>query len=262
MDMPLHAAIIGVDGSGKSTCFRGVLKTLARSHDIMGIGDRVYSGGKGRDVAEHNKARWAGLKNRFRSTAKNMRNPLLYEVTKLAELVCWSRIHRQLVEYYMPEVILGDGAPLINIAGWGVRYHPEFFQRSHCAKALLYLSGTRKVPAGEALFYMKNIPEILLFSWSGIAPFPMPHLTFFLHVTPEVAVQRIGGRGEDAQVHETIDFLSTLQKGYELVCDILESDFRKRVCRIPVDDLSPDETIDRISRAVEGEVDARAARKI
>jgi thymidylate kinase len=254
----LHAAIIGVDGSGKSTCFRGVLKILAETNDVMGIGDKVYLGSKGRGVAVHDKTRWARPKSRFRSAAKTVNNPLLYEITKLAELVCWSRIHTQIVEHYKPDVILGDGAPLINIAGWGVRYHPDFFHRSHCAKALLYLSGTRKVPAGEALFYMKNIPEILLLNWSGIAPFPIPHLTFFLHVTPSVAIQRIGGRGEDIQAHETSSFLDRLQKGYELVCDILESDFRRRVCKVPVDDLSPDETIDRITRTVRKEVKARA----
>ena len=254
--MSLHAAIIGVDGSGKSTCFAGVLSRLARSHVVMGIGDRVYLGSRRGGVVEHSEARWAGLKVRFRSAAKNTRNPLLYEMTKLAELVCWSRIHRELEEHYVPDVILGDGAPLINIAGWGVRYHPEFFHRSHCSKALLYLSGMSRVPVREALFYLRNIPEILLFSWSGIAPFPVPELTFFLKVTPRVAINRIVRRGEDIQVHETLDFLSSLQSGYEMVCDILESDLRSRVHTIDVDDLSPEETVTRIVSLIREEVTA------
>jgi hypothetical protein len=240
--MYVDAAIIGVDGSGKSTCFRKVLELLTEAYTVMGIGDDVYLGQKGAGVRSFSDPRWTGIKRKFRTAAKRTRNPLLYEITKLAELVCWSRIHKELQESHMPQIILSDGAPLINIAGWGIRYHPRFFHRAQCAKAIDYLSARAAIPLGEALFYLRNIPEILLFNWTRIAPFAIPHTTFFLEVAPHVAIQRIERRGEDLQTHETLEFLKELQGAYELVCDILETDLGRRVHRICVDNISPDET--------------------
>lgn len=251
MGTPLYAAIIGIDGSGKSTCFRASLKALSRTYTVMGIGDRVLLGRKGGEIAEFDKVRWGSAKKSFRSASRRVRNPFLYKMTKLMELICWSRIQKEVFEDPGPEVILGDGAPLINIAGWGIRYRPRFFERGQCVNAMQYLSGAKKIPLLEAPFYMRNIPEIFLLNTSGIASFPVPDTTFFLRVTPEVALERIMGRGEKLQVHETLSFLEKLQNAYELICDILDSDLRKEVHAISVDELSVSETVSAISKQIE-----------
>jgi len=258
VDVSIDAAIIGVDGSGKSTCFKKTLEGLAESHTVIGIGDEVYIGSGGDGVRRFGAARWTGLKRRFRSTAKTVRNPLLYEMAKLAELVSWSRIHKEIHDYFRPEVVLSDGAPLLNIAAWGIRYHPEFFHRFQCLKALRYLSGRARIPPTEALFYLKNMPELLLLNWSGIAPFAVPHIVFFLRVSPEVAMNRIRRRGEEIQTHETLDFLAALQGAYELVCGIVETDLGGRVHRISADDMSPDEAAAEIISRVRDNMEQRA----
>jgi len=251
MGTSLYAAIIGVDGSGKSTCFRKVLRLLSESHTVAGIGDKVYLAGKTTGITEFDKVRWATVKEWFRSAAKRVRNPLVYETAKLTELMCWARIQKELREEVAPQIILGDGAPLVNIAGWGIHYHPRLFERCQCLNAMYYLSGKRTIPISQAYFYLRNIPEVFVLNVLGLACFPAPNITFFLHVTPETAIERISARGEKMQVHETIDFLRKLQSAYELICDILRSDFGRQTCQISVDALSPDETAHLIVEQIE-----------
>lgn len=246
-----YAAIIGVDGSGKSTCFGKTLESLAKAYTVVGIGDRVLLANRDLGVREFVEIRLAGLKRLFRNMAKGVSNPLLYKVTKLMELICRVRIEQDVLQNYAPHVMLGDGAPLINTIGWGIRYHPQFFEREQCLKAMYYLSGSRRIPFSETSFYMKNIPEILLVNRLKLASFPVPDTTFFLQVTPEVAVERIAGRGERLQIHETLTFLERLQNAYRLICDIIDSDWGKEVHQISVDSLSVDEVVSIIVKQVE-----------
>ncbi len=242
MIVPLYAAIVGIDGCGKSTCFSKTLEILARSREVVGIGDRVFAPARGPGAAESTSVRWESVKAWSRSVAKKVRHPLSYKVAKLVELVCWARIQKVLKTEGRARVILGDGAPLINIAAWGVRYHPGIFDRDHCARALEYLAGHKKIRPQEMLFYLTRLPEVFLLNLLEIAAFPVPDVTFFLHVTPELAMNRISARGEELQPHETVVFLEDLQKAYELVCDIVQSDMRRAVHRISVDNLTANET--------------------
>jgi hypothetical protein len=241
MAAPLYAAIVGIDGCGKSACFANALEILAGSREAVGIGDRIYVFTKDLGVAESPPIRWESVKAWSRSAAKKVHHPLSYKVAKLIELACWARIQKALKAEGNAEIILGDGAPLINIAAWGVRYHPGIFDREHCARALEYLSGEKKIPPQEMLFYLTRLPEVFLFNLLEIAAFPVPDATFFLHVTPRLAMERIRARGEKLQPHETITFLESLQAAYELVCDLIQSGMGRAVHRISVDNLTANE---------------------
>lgn len=250
MASTLYAAIIGVDGSGKSTCFRETLKSLARTHTVVGIGDNILLGEKDTGITEFNKVHLGRLKKALRNIVKTVRNPLLYKITKLMELICRVNIQKDVFENYRPQVILGDGAPLINSIGWGIRYHPQFFEHNQCLKAIFYLSRKKKIPSSQTSFYLRNIPEIFLINRLRLASFSVPDITFFLRVTPEVAIKRITARGEELQVHETLSFLEKLQNSYSLICNILDSDLGKEVNEISVDNLSINEVVNIIVKCI------------
>jgi broad-specificity NMP kinase len=238
-----YVAIIGIDGSGKSTCFRETLNRLAGSCSIIGIGDRVLMGKKREGILELQGVRRARLKKWLMTTAKDIRNPYLYKTCKLLELVCWSDIQQDLRARYRPDMILGDGSPMINTLGWGIRYRPRFFEHDQCLKAISYLSGARIIPLSQAFFYLRNIREVFLLNTLGLGRFPIPDVVFLLRVSPQVAMERIMARGKKLQVHETAEFLGRLQNAYASVCEILKSDLGRRVYEIQVDKLTIDETV-------------------
>ncbi len=251
MAFSLYTAVIGVDGSGKSSCFRETLKSLARTYSVIGIGDNVLQGNRDAGIAEFNKVRLSRVKKSLRNISKSVSNPLLYKITKLMELICRVNIQKVVLENYKPQVILGDGSPLINTIGWGIRYHPQFFGHDHCLKAILYLSGREKIPFSQTSFYLRNIPEIFLINRFGLASFHIPDITFFLRITPEVAIERIKVRGKKLQVHETKSFLEKLQNAYRMIFDIMDTDLGKEVHEISVDDISVDKTVNIIMKHID-----------
>ena len=81
---PLVASIVGMDGCGKSSTFRGALKALAERIRIVGIGELVWSGGPGEPLQQRIDiplSRSAHIIGRF---AKNLRWRRLYKCIRLA----------------------------------------------------------------------------------------------------------------------------------------------------------------------------------
>ena len=217
----LRIAIVGVDGSGKSSCFEGVLERLPKEK-LGGIGDEVFVFQKGQSVKP--RVKYLKIKRFLGKKAKNIRNRTLYKALKFTELILRVKLHDQIEKRYKPEIMLTDGTPLINTMGWGSFYKPDIFREDTCKDVAEYLTGTR-IPASQRGFYRKYLPEILLVNMLGVR-FQKPDVVFFLKVSPDVAMSRVGGRGKERQVHETEAFLGKLQEAYLLVCKILSEDIR------------------------------------
>lgn len=80
---PLVASVVGMDGCGKSSTFRGVLNTLAHRIRVVGIGDQVLSGGPDEPLEERLDiplSRSAQIIGRF---AKGLRWQRLYKNLKV-----------------------------------------------------------------------------------------------------------------------------------------------------------------------------------
>lgn len=236
--MSTHIAIIGIDGSGKSTCFRETLKVLSENSSVAGIGDDIWLGVGCRDIVRTDNVRWATPKMLLGKLAKRSKQKTLYQITKFAEVLCRVNVQNALVKRYSPKFLLTDGSPLINTTGWAYFYHPQYFTPRVCTLAMKYLCREKTIPLSRTWFYLRHLPEVLLTSRLNLAKFTCPDLVFFLHVSPDISISRIMVRDEKRQVHETHAFLDNLQKAYEMVCNLVRSEFGSEVHRIAVDDLS------------------------
>jgi len=212
----LRIAVIGIDGSGKSGCFSGILGRLSEKR-IGGIGDEAFVFQNGKPLKPE--IRYLKLKTLLGKKAKNVGNRTLYKALKFTELILRVKLHDEMEKRYKPEIILTDGVPLINTLGWGSFYKPDIFGEDACREAIKYVTKV-KIPASRKGFYLRHSPEILIVNMLGIR-FQKPDIVFFLKVAPDVAVKRVGERGKERQVHETEEFLGKLQKAYQLVCEIL-----------------------------------------
>ena len=236
----MRIAIVGVDGSGKSSCFEGVLEKLPKEK-LGGIGDEVLVFQKGEPVKP--KIRYLKTKRFLGKKAKNVRNRTLYKALKFTELVLRVKLHDEIERRYKPDIMLTDGTPLINTMGWGSFYKPHIFSEDTCRDVAKYLTGT-KIPPFHRGFYRKHLPEILLVNELGVR-FQKPDVVFFLKVSPGVAVSRVGGRDKERQVHETEAFLGKLQEAYLLVCKILSED--TRICTIDTDEKTLEQIINEVA---------------
>lgn len=248
--LPMHIAVIGVDGSGKSSCYEGLLNRLTEGNKIAGIGDKVFiTDSEGRLSTPHDIMR-VKVKYTLSLLTKICKNKFFYEISKLTELVQRSKIHDAILKRYDPKYIITDGSPLINILGWGRYYHPQHFNEKEYERSIRYLTGQRKLSFREVIYYLKHIPELVVISKVYLAQLKIPDLIIFLKVSPQEAVRRIKERGRDIQVHEHENFLTKLQEAYIFTCGILRQKFDAKIFEIETDQLAPDEVLKKIQDVV------------
>lgn len=209
-------AIIGIDGSGKSTCFNQVIQDLHRKN-IAAIGDRVLY--KREYKIKTVMLMLAKLKELVGKKVKQIKSRKLYRILKFLELLMRVKLLYIIDRKYRPAIIITDGSPLINILGWGHYYCPDIYSKDLLVEVTRYMTGKR-VPQDRKAFFKKHAREILLIRKLGIR-FHIPDMIFFLKVSPHIALERINKRNEALQTHETNDFLSNLQSSYQMVCELL-----------------------------------------
>ncbi len=250
---PLVASIVGMDGCGKSSTFRGALNTLADRIRVVGIGDQVLSGGPDEPLKERLDiplSRSAQIIGRF---AKGLRWQRLYKNLKFVELTQRTRIRDYVTAHDPPDAILTDGQPLVNCAAWSVAHFykedllgddEELFQ------ALRYLAGEETIPLRELPRYLRRAWPLALLNLLRLGRFKPPDLIFLLDLDPAVAVARIRARGKPLQVHETEALLGELGRGYARVCDLFQERRGIPVTRIRVDQVSLEEAVQIVADGV------------
>ncbi len=214
---PFVVAVIGIDGSGKSTlsrrlagCFEG---------DSCFIGDRLELLKDGEPCAAQpliaNEVRkWVGRQ------AKSAKNLAHYKIPKLAELLLRDRLLSDVYRWYRPDRVFMDGSPLLNMTGWAILYHEDAFNEEVCARAMDILTGNHVRGKRDPIF--KQFPELLTLRKLNLTHLHLPDAVIFLDVDPAICVERVTSRGEAVQAHENIEKLTKLGKAYDLVCDVVE----------------------------------------
>lgn len=229
-------AIIGVDGSGKSTAFTLLFDSI-RFKDIAAIGDKVMVKINEEPIKVN---LWqARLKSFLGSKIKTLKNRKLYRVLKFLELLLRAKLLYRIDKKYALGIILTDGSPLINILGWGHYYCPEIYGKELIIEVIGYMTGN-KIPKHRKAFFKKHSHEVLLINRLRIK-FHIPDEVFFLKVSPNVAMERINNRNEELQTHETKEFLFNLQKSYLMVCSLLNE---SKIHYVDTDDKSPEKIIE------------------
>ncbi|HSR88012.1 MAG TPA: 1-acyl-sn-glycerol-3-phosphate acyltransferase, partial [Pontiella sp.] len=222
---PFVVAVIGIDGSGKSTLSRR-LAGCSEGESCL-IGDRLELLKDGEPctaqplIAEEVR-KWVALR------AKNAKNIAHYKIPKLAELLLRDRLLADVHRWYRPGKVFMDGSPLLNMAGWAILYHEDAFTEEGCSKALEILSGQDDCRKTDPIF--KQFPELSTLRKLNLTHLHLPDAVIFLDVDPAICMERIMTRGEALQAHESAEKLTKLRTAYALVCDVMEK--TRPVCRL------------------------------
>jgi len=250
---PLVASIVGMDGCGKSSTFRGALNALADRIDVVGIGDRVLAGGPDQPLEERLDVPLARATQKLGRYAKGLRWQWLYKNLKFVELTQRTRIRDYVTAHDPPDVILTDGQPLLNTAAWSVAcfYKEELLDDDEeLYQALRYLAGEETIPLRELGRYLRRAWPLALLNLLRLGRFKHPDLIFLLDLDPAVAMARIRARGTALQAHESESFLDELGRGYARVCAL----FRERrgipLTTIRVDQVPLDEAVQIVAGGV------------
>ncbi|MBU1693974.1 MAG: 1-acyl-sn-glycerol-3-phosphate acyltransferase [Verrucomicrobia bacterium] len=225
---PFVAAVIGIDGSGKSTLSRRVIGCFKGESCFVGDGLELFTNGEPHDAQPltiNEVRKWMGRQ------AKSAKNLARYKMRKLAELLLRDRLLSEVERWYRPDHIFMDGSPLLNMTAWAMLFHEEFFNAEVCSKALDILSGKDDRLKKDPIF--EQFPELKALRKLNLNHLHLPDAVIFLDVDPEVSMQRIASRGEAVQAHENTEKLTKLRAAYHLVCDVLEQS--RPVCRLSGD---------------------------
>jgi len=246
MRKPLVASIVGMDGCGKSSTFRGALKILAGRIRVVGIGEQVLSGGPDEPLKERLDIPLSRSAQIIGRLAKGLRWQRLYKNLKFVELTERTRIRDYVTTHDPPDVILTDGQPLVNSAAWSVAhfYKEELLgDDEELYQALRYLAGEETIPLRQLPLYLRRAWQLVLLNLLRLGRFRPPDMIFLLDLDPAVALARIRARGELLQVHETEAFLGELGRGYARVCDLFQERRGIPLTKIRVDQVSLEEVV-------------------
>lgn len=233
-------AILGIDGSGKSTHATSVAQRLSRGGSASVIKDSLLL----YEDAEPRKLQpllTETIRKSISARAKNAGSLKSYKMPKLVDLFLRDHLLGQVERWYRPDVIVMDGSPLLNIVAWSALYKPSQFDAETCAKMIDVLTGKLdRTQPGNRVF--KDFPELRHLRRFRLTHLRCPDVVVFLDLDPAVACKRIRSRGERQQVHETEEKLAKLRSAYLDVCDVVE-----RELQVPTTRVDADRTVERIS---------------
>jgi len=211
---PCVVAVLGIDGSGKSTLSRRLCLDLSRKASTCLIGDslELFADGDPRaaqPLLKEKLRRWVSAQ------AKDAKSLARYKIPKLTELLLRDALLGEAKRWYGPDLILMDGSPILNMTAWSILYRSDLMSAEFCSRAVALLAGTGK--SNDPIF--KEFPELKLMKRLGLTHLSLPDAVIFLDVPPEVSMARILSRGEKMQVHETGEKLARLREAYLLVTE-------------------------------------------
>ncbi len=244
---PVVVAVVGIDGCGKSSAWRGALEALAPELDVIAIGDAVMAGWPGTPVHPRSDLPYARLTRRATVAAKRSRLPWAYQQLKTIDLIGRSRMRDHVVREEQPALVLTDGDPLVNTMAWSVaRLHRDQLGTDEAVlETLDYLSGARRMPRARLSYYLRHAWPLVVVNRLGLAHFALPDVVIHLALDGATAMERIRARGRPLQSHETEAALDALETGYERVCGLVESRRGVRVVRVAAEG-TPREAVARL----------------
>lgn len=219
----LTLAVLGIDGSGKSTLSRRVAEELSKTRRVARVSDSLefYESGARTTVRALPAEAVRQALGRYAKTARSLKH---YKVPKLAELLLRDHLLGEIRRWHAPDVAVMDGSPLINMTAWARLYKEELHDPRLAAAAMRILTG-RDETLGAAAEGLLRLPELAAMKRLRFVRLTLPDAVVMLDVDPAVCMERIHGRGEKVQAHETEEKLARLREGYLMVCDVVREEF-------------------------------------
>jgi len=233
-------AILGIDGSGKSTLSKNLSKVLSDISRVGLVSDKL-------NFYENNELKHMqpfiteNIRNIVGKYAKNAKSLKLYKIPKLTELILRDILLVEIKKWYNPDLIVLDGSPLLNLSAWAILYKEKFFNENILLKAIKILSSRDEGISKDDPIY-KDFPELSALKKLGLTHLNLPDLVIFLDVEPDIADKRIAQRGQKRQVHETEEKLGKLRLAYIKTCKVIERDLN-----IPTYILAGNDSIDNLT---------------
>ena len=243
-------AVLGIDGSGKSTLSRHIAKKLSADFNTALVSDLL-------EFYENSQLKpmqpliTENIRTRIGRYAKNAKSLKLYKIPKLTELLLRDILLLEIKRWFHPDITVLDGSPLLNLTSWAILYKEEHFNEEVSLKAIKILSSNDQDIARDDIIY-KDMPELSTLKRLRLTHLHLPDLVIFLDVDPQVAMERIDNRGEKKQVHETEEKLAKLREAYHITCKIVD-----RELSIPTLIISGNDTIDNIINIAVGFINKR-----
>jgi 1-acyl-sn-glycerol-3-phosphate acyltransferase len=216
-------AVLGIDGSGKSTLSRRLAVALSEKGRVCRVSDRLefYERGVCHTIHALPSERVRQALGRYAKAAKSLKH---YKIPKLAELLLRDHLLGEMRRWHRPRVAVTDGSPLINLTAWARLYREELFDPGVSAAAMRILTG-RDAELGETGAELLRLPELAALKRLRLARLSLPDAVVMLDVDPAVSVRRIHDRGERIQAHETEEKLAKLREAYLMVCETVRNEF-------------------------------------
>ena len=233
-------AVLGIDGSGKSTLSGNIARELSHQDISCCISDelRFYEKGQPKEMQPLLTETLRRFISRHAKKAKSLK---LYKIPKLTELFLRDHLVDEVKRWHSPDVIVLDGCPLLNMVGWASIYHNKVFDEDTYAKLIAIMSFQETdMPKNDPI--LKEFPELRSLKLLRLNHLSLPDAIILIDIDPSLACRRIQSRGQQKQVHETEAKLSTLRKAYKAVCQVTESHWGLPT-RIVQGDQTLDETL-------------------
>lgn len=259
------AAVVGIDGSGKSSAFRGALELLAGTTDVVGIGDVYLAGAPGVPVHQRAGLPFQRAASFVALRAKRTRQPIVYRQLKTVDLIARSHMREYVVAHEQPEVVLTDGDPLLNTLAWSVArlYRDELSEdEGRVLDTMAYLSGQTRMPRSELPYYLRHAWQLAVVNRLTRIRFRLPDIVLLLQVDGASAMRRIRARGRSLQSHENVEALDALAAGYERVCALAAASYGVPVVRIPGTATSKLRTAEIVAQAIVEHIPERPAPRV
>lgn len=233
--MTIHIAILGIDGSGKSTVSSALPAYLAArlGIEVAWAGSDFGCLTPSQDLLDANLnprklPRSARLATRLRRLAKRLHsNRLMYPLAKLLQMALQDSAARRLSEQQRPRVVVSDGNALLSALGRAANYvrpasgpgknakvEPSALDLKSAIEFILEGSPMsdaqrRTLPDLRRARFLKRLAGIL--RCDGVW---LPDAVVLLDLEPETALRRIENRGAEPDRHENAADLAQARRMY------------------------------------------------
>lgn len=205
-------ALIGIDGSGKSSISHKVAIELSNQGRAYLVSDQLecYENAESNPLQPYGLDAIRQMLSRHAKRATSLKG---YKLPKLTELLMRDYLIKEVERWYDASIVVQDGSPLLNMAGWAALYPDLESLDSMLIDGIAVLAG--KSPEVHNLSSVcSHFSEINILSRLGLNRLKIPDAYVLLDISPEVACDRIQQRGKRLQPHENIEKLTRLRQAY------------------------------------------------